>query len=224
MAPSTEASTPKLPATADLNNFFNKVSLANAKKTTLLSNMRAKHSLNRSAAVASSTPAQNGTFSALTNPTTTTTTSSQPPPRRTTTADDQDMRFADPKLGIGYAPSQSEEQTSAATRELGRRLLGGRRTDPKTAAAQKRRAQDDESEEEEGRSGLGRKKKRTRVDDDAEAEQHKHEAPDTAVEVPEVVAEDATVSQDGALPPDDAKRKKKKKNKKKKKAAEGGEV
>ncbi|TDZ31210.1 hypothetical protein C8035_v005252 [Colletotrichum spinosum] len=224
MAPSTEASAPKLPATADFNNFFNKVSLANAKKTTLLSNMRAKHSLNRPAAVASFTPAQNGTFSALTNPTTTTTTtSSQPPPRRTTTADDQDMRFADPKLGIGFAPSQSEEQTSAATRELGRRLLGGRRTDPKTAEAQKRRAQDDDSEEEEGRSGLGRKKKRTRVDDDAEAEQHKDEAPDTAVEVPEVVAEDATVSQDGASLPNDAKRKKKKKNKKKK-AAEGGEV
>ncbi|KAI8272346.1 hypothetical protein K4K56_002503 [Colletotrichum sp. SAR 10_98] len=227
MAPSSEPaqSAPKLPASADFNAIYNRISLASAKQTTFLNSMRAKYpSLARSSSSAStSAPATNGTFSSLAKPspaaTPTTTTTS-----RTRVADDSDLRFENPNTGLGYAAPKSEEQASAATRDLSRRLLGkrGREVDNKTA--QKRRVQEEESEEEEGRSGLGRKKKIKRVRMD---EEDIPEAGDVVLPDVEMHRGDAEAGVSEARP-EDAKRlgeavvpetggaKTKKKNKKKK--------
>ncbi|KAF5524934.1 hypothetical protein CGCA056_v003080 [Colletotrichum aenigma] len=231
MAPSSEPapSAPKLPASADFNAIYNRISLASAKQTTFLNSMRAKYpSLARSSSSASastSAPANNGTFSSLTKlspaatPTTTTTS-------RTRVADDSDLRFENPNTGLGYAAPKSEEQASAATRDLSRRLLGkrGREVDNKTA--QKRRVQEEESEEEEGRSGLGRKKKikRVRMDEEdipeagdvvvvPDVETHRGDA---EAGVSEARPEDA-IRLGEAVVPETGEAKTKKKNKKKKK-------
>ncbi|KAJ3958659.1 hypothetical protein N0V92_004741 [Colletotrichum tropicale] len=228
MAPSSEPaqSAPKLPASADFNAIYNRISLASAKQTTFLNSMRAKYpSLARSSSSAStSAPATNGTFSSLAKPspaaTPTTTTTSR------TRADDSDLRFENPNTGLGYAAPKSEEQASAATRDLSRRLLGkrGREVDNKTA--QKRRIQEEESEEEEGRSGLGRKKKIKRVRMD---EEDIPEAGDVVVPDVEMHRGDAEAGVSEARPEDairlgeavvsetgEAKTKKKNKKKKKK--------
>ncbi|KAJ0347563.1 hypothetical protein KNSL1_006307 [Colletotrichum chrysophilum] len=230
MAPSSEPaqSAPRLPASADFNAIYNRISLASAKQTTFLNSMRAKYpSLARSSSSLDSTsaPANNGTFSSLTKlspaatPTTTTTS-------RTRVADDSDLRFENPNTGLGYAAPKSEEQASAAKRDLSRRLLGkrGREVDNKTA--QKRRVQEEESEEEEGRSGLGRKKKTKRVRMDEEdvpeagdvvvvpdVETHRGDA---EAGVSEARPEDA-IRLGEAVVPETGEAKTKKKNKKKKK-------
>ncbi|KAH0442235.1 hypothetical protein CcaCcLH18_01673 [Colletotrichum camelliae] len=246
MAPSSEPapSAPKLPASADFNAIYNRISLASAKQTTFLNSMRAKYpSLARSSSssASTSTPApsvNNGTFSSLAKPspaatpsTTTTSTTS-----RTRLADDSDLRFENPNTGLGYATPKSEEQASAATRDLSRRLLGrrGREVDNKTA--QKRRVQEEESEEEEGRSGLGRKKKqkRARVDEEDVPEAGDVVVPDIEMHqgdaesgVSEARPEDALAGETRlgkAVAPEtgEAKTKKtKKKNKKKTKKVDG---
>ncbi|KAF4931796.1 hypothetical protein CGCVW01_v000265 [Colletotrichum viniferum] len=229
MAPSSEPapSAPKLPASADFNAIYNRISLASAKQTTFLNSMRAQYpSLARSSSssAATSAPANNGTFSSLTKlspaatPTTTTTS-------RTRVADDSDLRFENPNTGLGYAAPKSEEQASAATRDLSRRLLGkrGREVDNKTA--QKRRVQEEESEEEEGRSGLGRKKKtkRVRMDEEDVPEAGDVVVPDVEMHrgdaeagVSEARPEDA-IRLGEAVVPETGEVKTKKKNKKKKK-------
>ncbi|KAF5510963.1 hypothetical protein CGCS363_v002890 [Colletotrichum siamense] len=229
MAPSSEPaqSAPKLPASADFNAIYNRISLASAKQTTFLNSMRAKYpSLARSSSSLASTsaPANNGTFSSLAKPspaaTPTTTTTS-----RTRVADDSDLRFENPNTGLGYATPKSEEQASAATRDLSRRLLGkrGREVDNKTA--QKRRVQEEESEEEEGRSGLGRKKKtkRVRMDEEDVPEAGDVVVPDVEMHrgdaeagVSEARPEDA-IRLGEAVVPETGEAKTKKKNKKKKK-------
>ncbi|KAF4807747.1 hypothetical protein CGCSCA5_v013062 [Colletotrichum siamense] len=229
MAPSSEPapSAPKLPASADFNAIYNRISLASAKQTTFLNSMRAKYpSLARSSSSLASTsaPANNGTFSSLAKPspaaTPTTTTTS-----RTRVADDSDLRFENPNTGLGYAAPKSEEQASAATRDLSRRLLGkrGREVDNKTA--QKRRVQEEESEEEEGRSGLGRKKKtkRVRMDEEDVPEAGDVVVPDVEMHrgdaeagVSEARPEDA-IRLGEAVVPETGEAKTKKKNKKKKK-------
>ncbi|KAI8166541.1 hypothetical protein KHU50_006785 [Colletotrichum sp. SAR 10_65] len=229
MAPSSEPapSAPKLPASADFNAIYNRISLASAKQTTFLNSMRAKYpSLARSSSSLASTsaPANNGTFSSLAKPspaaTPTTTTTS-----RTRVADDSDLRFENPNTGLGYAAPKSEEQASAATRDLSRRLLGkrGREVDNKTA--QKRRVQEEESEEEEGRSGLGRKKKtkRVRMDEEDVPEAGDVVVPDVEMHrgdaeagVSEARPEDA-IRLGEAVVPETGEPKTKKKNKKKKK-------
>ncbi|KAL3302360.1 hypothetical protein RB213_012931 [Colletotrichum asianum] len=231
MAPSSEAaqSAPKLPASADFNAIYNRISLASAKQTTFLNSMRAKYpSLARSSSSSSastSAPANNGTFSSLAKPspaaTPTTTTTS-----RTRVSDDSDLRFENPKTGLGYAAPKSEEQASAATRDLSRRLLGkrGREVDNKTA--QKRRVQEEESEEEEGRSGLGRKKKikRVRMDEEDVPEAGDVVVPDVEMHrgdaeagVSEARPEDAIRLGEAVVPETGEAKTKKKKNKKKKK-------
>ncbi|KAF4833561.1 hypothetical protein CGCSCA4_v013226 [Colletotrichum siamense] len=229
MAPSSEPapSAPELPASADFNAIYNRISLASAKQTTFLNSMRAKYpSLARSSSSLASTsaPANNGTFSSLAKPspaaTPTTTTTS-----RTRVADDSDLRFENPNTGLGYAAPKSEEQASAATRDLRRRLLGkrGREVDNKTA--QKRRVQEEESEEEEGRSGLGRKKKtkRVRMDEEDVPEAGDVVVPDVEMHrgdaeagVSEARPEDA-IRLGEAVVPETGEAKTKKKNKKKKK-------
>ncbi|KAI8226193.1 hypothetical protein K4K53_006110 [Colletotrichum sp. SAR 10_77] len=228
MAPSSEPapSAPKLPASADFNAIYNRISLASAKQTTFLNSMRAKYpSLARSSSSLASTsaPANNGTFSSLAKPspaaTPTTTTTS-----RTRVADDSDLRFENPNTGLGYAAPKSEEHASAATRDLSRRLLGkrGREVDNKTA--QKRRVQEEESEEEEGRSGLGRKKKtkRVRMDEEDVPEAGDVVVPDVEMHrgdaeagVSEARPEDA-IRLGEAVVPETGEAKTKKKNKKKK--------
>ncbi|KAF4836284.1 hypothetical protein CGCTS75_v001870 [Colletotrichum tropicale] len=228
MSPSSEPapSAPKLPASADFNAIYNRISLASAKQTTFLNSMRAKYpSLARSSSSSASTsaPANNGTFSSLARPspaaTPTTTTTSR------TRADDSDLRFENPNTGLGYAAPKSEEQASAATRDLSRRLLGkrGREVDNKTA--QKRRVQEEESEEEEGRSGLGRKKKikRVRMDEEDIPEAGDVVLPDVEMHrgdaeagVSEARPEDA-IRLGEAVVPETGGAKTKKKNKKKKK-------
>ncbi|KAF4877301.1 hypothetical protein CGCSCA1_v003495 [Colletotrichum siamense] len=236
MAPSSEPapSAPKLPASADFNAIYNRISLASAKQTTFLNSMRAKYpSLARSSSSLASTsaPANNGTFSSLAKPspaaTPTTTTTS-----RTRVADDSDLRFENPNTGLGYAAPKSEEQASAATRDLSRRLLGkrGREVDNKTA--QKRRVQEEESEEEEGRSGLGRKKKtkRVRMDEEDIPEAGDVVVPDVEMHrgdaeagVSEARPEDA-IRLGEAVVPETGEAKTKKKNKKKKTKKVDGSV
>ncbi|GJD01833.1 hypothetical protein CH63R_10047 [Colletotrichum higginsianum IMI 349063] len=179
MAPSRPSSgpdAPKLPASADFNALYNRISLASAKQATFLTSMRAKYpSLARSTSAktpstAAAAPAatNGGTFSSLgrPEPEPTAAAAAAPAAPSKTPRDDADLRFENPNTGLGYAAPKSEQAASAATRDLSRRLLGnkrGRAEDPKTAAAAalaKRRLQDEESEEEEGRSGVGRSKKR----------------------------------------------------------------
>ncbi|TQN66321.1 hypothetical protein CSHISOI_09135 [Colletotrichum shisoi] len=180
MAPSRPSSgpeAPKLPASADFNALYNRISLASAKQATFLTSMRAKYpSLARSASpktpsTAAPAPAatNGGTFSSLGRPEpepTAAVAAAAPVAPSRTPRDDADLRFENPNTGLGYAAPKSEQAASAATRDLSRRLLGnkrGRAEDPKAAAAAalaKRRLQDEESEEEEGRSGVGRSKKR----------------------------------------------------------------
>ncbi|GKT49965.1 uncharacterized protein ColSpa_10146 [Colletotrichum spaethianum] len=191
---------PKLPASADFNALYNRISLASAKQATFLTSMRAKYpSLARSPAPSPATaPATNGAFSSLTKPDP----SSAPAaaaaaaaaPRK---AQDDDLRFENPNTGLGYSAPKSEQVTSAATRDLSRRLLGtkrGRTDDPKAAAAAlaKRRLQDDESEEEEGRSGVGRSKKKRVRQESPEARSEPSPAPPLASE-PEGTEEKADV-------------------------------
>ncbi|KAK6226104.1 hypothetical protein QIS74_02151 [Colletotrichum tabaci] len=179
MAPSRPSSgpeAPKLPASADFNALYNRISLASAKQATFLTSMRAKYpSLARSTsaktpstAAAASAATNGGTFSSFgrPEPEPTAAAAAAPAAPSRTPRDDADLRFENPNTGLGYAAPKSEQAASAATRDLSRRLLGnkrGRAEDPKTAAAAalaKRRLQDEESEEEEGRSGVGRSKKR----------------------------------------------------------------
>ncbi|WQF81619.1 hypothetical protein CDEST_06633 [Colletotrichum destructivum] len=179
MAPSRPSSgpeAPKLPASADFNALYNRISLASAKQATFLTSMRAKYpSLARSTSaktpstVAAAPVATNGgTFSSLgrPEPEPTAAAAAAPAAPSRTPRDDADLRFENPNMGLGYAAPKSEQAASAATRDLSRRLLGnkrGRAEDPQAAAAAalaKRRLQDEESEEEEGRSGVGRSKKR----------------------------------------------------------------
>ncbi|EQB58003.1 hypothetical protein CGLO_01784 [Colletotrichum gloeosporioides Cg-14] len=235
MAPSSEPaqSAPKLPASADFNAIYNRISLASAKQTTFLNSMRAKYpSLARSSSSSSAStaaPANNGTFSSLAKPSPAATPTTTPT-SRTRVADDSDLRFENPNTGLGYAAPKSEEQASAATRDLSRRLLGkrGREADNKTA--QKRRVQEEESEEEEGRSGLGRKKKmhkRVRMDEedvpeagdvgvpDVEMHQSDAEAGVSEARPEDAMAGDIRLGQ--AVVPETGEAKTKKKNKKKKK-------
>ncbi|KAJ0130917.1 hypothetical protein CTA2_2901, partial [Colletotrichum tanaceti] len=176
--PSSGPEAPKLPASADFNALYNRISLASAKQATFLTSIRAKYpSLARSASAKtpSTAAANGGTFSSLARPESEPTAAAAaaaaaatPAAPSRTARDDADLRFENPNTGLGYAAPKSEQATSAATRDLSRRLLGnkrGRAEDPKTAAAAaaalaKRRLQDEESEEEEGRSGVGRSKKR----------------------------------------------------------------
>ncbi|KAK1674368.1 hypothetical protein BDP55DRAFT_729749 [Colletotrichum godetiae] len=178
-SPSASAAAPKLPASADFNALYNRISLASAKQATFLTSMRAKYpSLARSSSKSTSeiTPssAAPGTFSSMSKPvssteTTTTTTSTTSRPRAA--ADDADLRFENPNTGLGFATPKVDQATSAATRDLSRRLLGNKRggrgaDDPKALAAaalKKRRLQDDESDEEEGRGSWGKSKKKTKV-------------------------------------------------------------
>ncbi|KAK1596095.1 uncharacterized protein LY79DRAFT_577573 [Colletotrichum navitas] len=174
MAPAPEA--PRLPASADFNAIYNRISLASAKQATFLASMRAKYpSLARPASVppSSSAVAANGTFSSLAKPDPSS--DSRGPAVTPRGPRDDDIRLENPNAGLGYAAPKSENAASAATRDLSRRLLGGKRgraDDSKAAAAAlaKRRLQDDESEEEEGRSGLGRSKKRRVRQETPEAE------------------------------------------------------
>ncbi|KAL0940902.1 uncharacterized protein CTRU02_203665 [Colletotrichum truncatum] len=265
MAPTQKepaAAAPKLPNSTDFNAIYNRISLASAKQTTFLNSMRAKYpSLARSssssspssAAVSAPATNANGTFSSLSKPTLSTPTTATPQSGKArSSADESDLRFENPNAGLGYTASNSEEKTSAATRDLGRRLLGkrGREVDNK-AAAQKRRVQDDESEEEEGRSGLGRKKKkRARTEEEDDDEEAGEESPaaddvqqregaDMSAGVPEknaevpppdqekpaagIVREDGKVSHD-AQPETSEPKKKKNKKKKKKKAGGSGDA
>ncbi|KAK1983156.1 hypothetical protein LZ30DRAFT_748804 [Colletotrichum cereale] len=178
MAPAPEA--PRLPASADFNAIYNRISLASAKQATFLASMRAKYPSLARPAPAANTPTtaaaavSNGTFSSLANPDPSADASRQPAATRR--PQDDDLRLENPNTGLGYAAPKSEQAASAATRDLSRRLLGGKRgraDDPKAAAAAalaKRRLRDDESEEEEGRSGVGRSKKRRVRQESPEAE------------------------------------------------------
>ncbi|OHE97592.1 hypothetical protein CORC01_07007 [Colletotrichum orchidophilum] len=172
---SASAAMPKLPASADFNALYNRISLASAKQATFLTSMRAKYpSLARPASASTSATNPNnaaaGTFSSMSKPTTTTLPQPTASTRRAQ-ADDAELRFENPNAGLGFATSKSDQATSAATRDLSRRLLGNKRggraaDDPKALAAaalKKRRLQDDESDEEEGRSSLGNRKKKTKV-------------------------------------------------------------
>ncbi|KAK1639693.1 hypothetical protein BDP81DRAFT_447332 [Colletotrichum phormii] len=180
-SPSASTAAPKLPASADFNALYNRISLASAKQATFLTSMRAKYpSLARSSSQSTSetTPssAAPGTFSSMSKPIltesiTTSTTSQSATSRPRAAADDADLRFENPNTGLGFATSKVDQTTSAATRDLSRRLLGNKRggrgaDDPKALAAaalKKRRLQDDESDEEEGRGSWGKSKKKTKV-------------------------------------------------------------
>ncbi|KAI3555338.1 hypothetical protein CABS01_12369 [Colletotrichum abscissum] len=181
-SPSASTAAPKLPASADFNALYNRISLASAKQANFLTSMRAKYpSLARSSssstqATTSNNAAAPGTFSSMSKPTSsteTTTTATSTTSRPRAPADDADLRFENPNTGLGFATSKADQTTSAATRDLSRRLLGSKRgggravDDPKALAAaalKKRRLQDDESDEEEGRGSWGKsKKKKTKV-------------------------------------------------------------
>ncbi|KAF6816799.1 hypothetical protein CSOJ01_02730 [Colletotrichum sojae] len=242
MAPTEPTSAVKLPASADFNAIYNKIALADAGRASFLINMRAKHSsLARQTTTSSSpkTAGPSGAFSSMAKPTTAQ--SSTQPQQQRTRPDDSELRFENPNSGVGYSAPKAEEQTSAATRDLSRRLLGRRGNQAAQQTVQKRRIQEEESDEEEGRTGLGRKKKnkRPRTEEEehgedapaaeriADAETHAGESaqtvPGTDAEVP--VAEgqprakndDATTTptgQDTQPETGEAKKKKKKKSKK----------
>ncbi|KXH34900.1 hypothetical protein CSIM01_01936 [Colletotrichum simmondsii] len=194
-SPSASTAAPKLPASADFNALYNRISLASAKQATFLTSMRAKYpSLARSSssstqATTSNNAAAPGTFSSMSKPTSsteTTTTANSTASRPRAPADDADLRFENPNTGLGFATSKADQTTSAATRDLSRRLLGNKRgggraaDDPKALAAaalKKRRLQDDESDEEEGRGSWGKsKKKKTKLRQEKEEESAEPEA------------------------------------------------
>ncbi|WYZ37339.1 hypothetical protein EsH8_II_000845 [Colletotrichum jinshuiense] len=209
MAPTpTSAAAPKLPASADFNALYNRISLASAKQATFLTSMRAKYPslARRSPATPTTTAAAstNGTFSSLTKPGAEAPQPTAPPSSSSQTPrqaqDDADLRFENPNTGLGYAAPKSEQATAAATRDLSRRLLGKRgRGDDRGVAVQKRRVQEDESEEEEGRTGLGRKKKKVR-----QASPQAEVAVEAQGEGEGQGAPDVEMSEDGAAQPDDA--------------------
>ncbi|KXH29662.1 hypothetical protein CSAL01_02889 [Colletotrichum salicis] len=202
-SPSASTAAPKLPASADFNALYNRISLASAKQATFLTSMRAKYpSLTRSSSKLTSetTPssAAPATFS-MSKPTSTETTTTSTISQSTTNrpraaADDADLRFENPNRGLGFATPKVDQATSAVTRDLSRRLLGNKRggrgaDDPKALAAaalKKRRLQDDESDEEEGRGSWGKSKKKTKVrQEPPEAEVPEHPAARGDVEMRE---------------------------------------
>lgn len=165
MAPTEPNAAVKLPASADFNAIYNKIALADAGRASFLKNMRAKHSsLARQTTTSSSpkTAGPSGAFSSMAKPTGVSTSQPSTQQQQRTRADDSELRFENPNSGVGYAAPKAEEQTSAATRDLSRRLLGRRGNQAAQQTVQKRRIQEDESDEEEGRTGLGRKKKNKR--------------------------------------------------------------
>lgn len=233
MAPTQSApAAPKLPTSTDHNVFMNKFSLASSKRPSFLTSMRAKLTANAQSSLA--TEIANGAFSSLQAASDPQPAASLPSQRARPATDDSDLRFENPNAGIGHEAPKSEERTSAATRDLSRRLLGkrGRRDEDLVAAQKLRRAareQESEEEEEEGRSGLGRrKKKRARVEEDEptagdiEMREGCH-APASALAVEaeplpaEITNEDAAKPKEGLVESEvgDAQKKKKKKRRRK---------
>ncbi|KAF6840439.1 hypothetical protein CPLU01_01125 [Colletotrichum plurivorum] len=230
MAPTEPTAAVKLPASADFNAIYNKIALADAGRASFLKNMRAKHSsLARQTTTSSSpkTAGSSGAFSSMAKPTGNST--SQPSTQQQRTRpDDSELRFENPNSGVGYSAPKAEEQTSAATRDLSRRLLGRRGNQAAQQTVQKRRIQEDESDEEEGRTGLGRKKKNKRPR--TEEEEHGEDAPAAeriaatethageTEEQPRTKNDTTTTptGQDTQLETGEAKKKKKKKSKKRK--------
>ncbi|KAF6844652.1 hypothetical protein CMUS01_00836 [Colletotrichum musicola] len=246
MAPTDPTAAVKLPASADFNAIYNKIALADAGRASFLKNMRAKHSsLARQTNTSSSpkTASTNGAFSSMVKPTAQ---SSTQPQQQRTRPDDSELRFENPNSGVGYSAPKAEEQTSAATRDLSRRLLGRRGKQAAQQTVQKRRIQEDESDEEEGRTGLGRKKKnkRPRTEEEehgedapaagriADAETHAGESaqtvPGTDAEVPAAEEQPRTKNDTTTTPtgqdtqPETGEAKKKKKKKSKKRKENGG--
>ncbi|KAF3349619.1 hypothetical protein HYQ45_002328 [Verticillium longisporum] len=231
MAPTnTGPSSGPLPTTTDFNTIYNRIALASAKQASFLTSMRAKYPSLQRPSASSSAAASSAGFSA---PSTATTPGAGPTMAQIRAAheDDAALRFEPINAGLGYRPSKAETETDAATRELGRKLLG------KRGREQQRRGQDvrrrvvvEESDDDEGRSGVGRRKRarvvpqaevRDEEEGDAAGDEDMDDGePDTTIGVAEVeaepVVEPPTLTKAVAEMNDGAQSKKKKKKSKNK--------
>ncbi|KAM0274997.1 hypothetical protein ACHAQH_007645 [Verticillium albo-atrum] len=189
MAPTnTGPSSGPLPTTTDFNTLYNRITLASAKQATFLTSMRKKYPSLQHPSAATGTG-----FSSLTAATPT---PAAPGPTkaqiRAAREDDAALRFEPVNAGLGYKPSKAETETDAATRELGRKLLGKRGREQGKDV--KRRVIVEESDDDEGRSGVGRRKRARVVPvagllDDVEADV---EVEETVNEVQPGLEEDST--------------------------------
>ncbi|CRK22783.1 hypothetical protein HYQ45_001904 [Verticillium longisporum] len=200
MAPTnTGPSSGPLPTTTDFNTIYNRIALASAKQASFLTSMRAKYPSLQRPSASSSTTASSAGFSA---PSTATNTGAGPTKAQIRAAreDHATLRFEPVNAGLGYRPSKAETETDAATRELGRKLLGKRgREQQQRGQDVRRRVVVEESDDDEGRSGVGRRKRarvvpqaevRDEEEGDAAGDQGMDDGePDTTTGVAEVEAE-----------------------------------